>query len=356
MIPSPDTLHFIVPGSLLQRTGGYLYDARMVEGLRRRGWRVRVHELAGRFPEPDALARESLGRALSGIEGGSRVVVDGLALGGSPEAARAHAERLRLVALVHHPLSDETGLSDDARARLFASERDALAVCSGVIVTSPYTARRLTGYGVPASKVRTVVPGTSSAPRASGPGAEAPPSLLCVGIVTPRKGQDVLIRALAELVELPWTCTLAGDLERDPPFAASVRGLVERLGLGSRVDLAGELAAPALARRYDQASVFVLPSHYEGYGMALSEALARGLPVVSTTGGAIPETVPEEAGILVPPGDPAALARALEVVLRDPERRSAAAAAALRHGTRLPDWETQTGSFHTALLDLTTDG
>lgn len=348
-------LHLVVPGALDQPTGGYLYDARMARGLERRGWTVEVGELPGRFPDVDATAREALEKALARRPDDALVVVDGLALGGLPEVAERHAGRLVIVGLVHHPLADETGLEPGLRERLRASEAEALRACAGVVVTSPHTAERVRAMGIPDGAIRAVVPGTESARPARGPSPREPPRLLCVASVTPRKGHDVLVDALARLRDRPWECVCVGSLRRDPGHADHVRARVRREGLGARIRFEGELDPGEVERHYDRSSLFVLASRYEGYGMALAEALVRGIPVVSTTGGAIPSTVADGAGVLVPPGDAPALARALAPLL-DPERgggrRAALAAAALRAGRRLPDWDAAASSFAGALLEL----
>ncbi|MCY4074046.1 MAG: glycosyltransferase family 4 protein [Acidobacteria bacterium] len=361
------SLHLVVPGPLDQRTGGYLYDARMAEGLRRRGWRVTVHSLGGRFPDADETARTSMTAALAAIPAGATALVDGLALGGLPEPVAAERRRLRILALVHHPLSDETGLPPEVRDRLAGSERRALAAAHGVIVTSRFTARGLRRFGVDAGRVRVVEPGTERPPRESArPGSGAPPRLLSVGAVVPRKGHDVLVRALARIAHLPWEWDCAGSLERDPGHAARVLAAVESQGLADRVRFAGECDPVTLAALYAESALFVLASHYEGYGMVLAEALAHGLPIVSTTGGAIPETVPAEAAVLVPPGDDAALAAALAPLLADSdreaggqsgaERRAVLAAAAHRHAAALPGWDAAAAAFADALTALARPG
>jgi glycosyltransferase involved in cell wall biosynthesis len=352
-------LHLIVPGPLDQRTGGYLYDARIAEGLTALGWRVIAHRLKGRFPEGDACAESSLTRTLEGIPEGARVVLDGLAMSPLPDPLRAHRDRLRLTALIHHPLADETGLDAAEHTRLTGLERESLAHCAGVVVTSAFSARRLGEYGVPASRVRVVPPGTDKARAAVGPGPGEPPRLLCVGSVIPRKGQDVLVRALARVAVLPWSCVCAGSLTRTPEFADSVLALAGALGLEDRIDFPGELSAPELHALYHSASIFVLATHYEGYGMVLAEALARGLPVLSTRGGAVPDTVPPEAGVLVPPGDETALSVALEELLSGPEgaaRRTELAEGSLRHGGSLPTWGDAALAFEGAVQELPPGG
>ena len=358
---SDPALHVVVPGPLDQRTGGYIYDARIVDGLRRLGWRVTVHSLPGRFPSGGAHARASLNGVLERLPDGARVVIDGLALGALPAAARAAAGRLRLVALAHLLLADETGLDARRRARYLASERRALAACAGVVATSEYTAARVAALGVHAAAVRVVPPGTDPAPPARGPGPDDPPRILCAATVIPRKGQDVLVEALAQLDDLAWTCVCAGSLKRAPAFARAVRRQAREARLAARIAFPGECGAAEMEAQYAASSLFVLPSHFEGYGMVLTEALARGLPVVSTTGGAIPHTLPPEAGILVPPGDAPALAAALRSLLAAggasgasaAARRARLASAARRHAAGLADWDGASEAFAAALLALT---
>ena len=350
---SPE-LHVVVAGPLEQRTGGYIYDARIVAGLRRLAWQVIVHSLDGQFPDADALARQSLERTLRDLPDGARVVVDGLAMGGLPAPVRANRERLRILALVHHPLSEETGLAPPVRARFAASEREALAGCRGVLVTSEFTASRLESFGIPAERVRAVLPGVDRVPPARGPIADEPPMLLCVASVIPRKGHDVLVRALARLRDARWTCVCAGSVTRAPAFASAVTVQTREVGLTDRIQFLGECESDALDGWYDASSVFVLASHYEGYGMALTEALARGLPVVSTTAGAIPDAVPPDAGVLVPPGNDAALAEALAPLLSDGgSERRAVSAAARRYAESLPTWAQTVAAFAAATLELT---
>jgi glycosyltransferase involved in cell wall biosynthesis len=342
-------LHFAVPGDLDTLTGGYLYDRRVVDELRAAGWDVTVHTLDASFPHPGAAAREDARRVLAKVPDGAALVADGLALGTLPELAEHVSQRLRLTALVHHPLADETGLDAASVARLRVSERRALAAAARVIVTSAATARALAAnYAVPPSRIAVVEPGTDPAPLARGSGSGAV-SLLCVASLTPRKGHAVLLDALAAMGARRWRLVCAGSKERDPGTAAALAAQIGRLALADRVELAGELAPSALAALYDRADAFVLASFHEGYGMALAEALARGLPVVSTAAGAIPDTVRADAGLLVPPGDVAALAAALRRLLDDADLRARLAAGARAARERLPTWTAATARFASAL-------
>jgi glycosyltransferase involved in cell wall biosynthesis len=338
---------FVVAGSPAQLTGGYLYDARIAAGLGELGWRVATYGLDGRFPRPDARARRALDDCLATHPEGARVVIDGLVFGGLPEVARAHAERLELVALVHHPLAEETGLDPVVRAALVASERAALACAKRVVVTSRFTARQLAGYEVPAARIRVVEPGVDPAPLAAAD--HEPPRLLCVASITPRKAHLVLIEALTSLRALAWSCTLLGSSARDPEHAERVVQAIAASGLNARIALTGELAPHLLREHYLGADLFVLPSLFEGYGMVVSEAIAHGLPVLATRGGALAETLPPGAGVLVPPGDAVALAAALESLLGDAGARARLREAArLARGT-LRDWQCAAREFAAAL-------
>lgn len=334
-------VHFVVPGPLDQRTGGYLYDRRMVEGLRAAGREVTVHALPGRFPLVDDAARAAAAAALDAM-GGALPVIDGLAL---PAFADLRA---RLpgpwVALVHHPLALESGLPAEQVEALARIEGRLLPSAGRVIVTSAHTATDLATYRVPEARIGVVVPGTDPAPLARGSGGPGF-ALLCVASVTPRKGHLVLLEALAELVDLDWHLTCVGSLERDPRTAQEVAGAIARLGLDDRVALVGEQDEAGLAPLYDRADLFVLASYHEGYGMVLAEALARGLPIVATRAGATAGTVPPSAGMLVEPGDPAAFAGALRQVMTEPALRDLLCAGAASERERLPDWADAVRAF-----------
>lgn len=341
---------FLVPGDWDSRTGGYLYDRRIVDGLRAAGWRVARCSPGDGFPLPDAVARAQARRVIEALPDGALVVADGLGFSALPELAERHAKRLRWVALVHHPLAFESGLSPAEQARLFDSERHALACARQVVVTSPSTARALAAFDVPAGRITVVEPGTDRAARATGGGAGAEAlSLLCVATVTARKGHAVLIEALAGMPDRAWHLHCAGSLSRDATVAA-VRAGVARHGLDDRVTWHGEVDGPALEALYAQADLFVLPSFHEGYGMALAEALAHGLPIVSCAAGAIADTVPASAGVLVPPGDADALRDALQRLMDDAAWRATLAAGAREAAERLPTWD-DAGARFAAVLD-----
>jgi glycosyltransferase involved in cell wall biosynthesis len=341
-------LTFVVPGRLDTRTGGYGYDRRIVGGLRRLGWPVDVREVPGAFPHPSTAELDGLTRAFAGCPDGSLVVVDGLAFGAAPAQAASERARLRLVALVHHPLAEETGLAPFDAAALAAGERRALAAARAVVVTSHATAAALEAYGVARSRIAVVEPGTDPAPLARG-SHDGLIRLVSVGSVIPRKGHLVLIDALARLSNRSWRLTCVGSLERDPAAVETVRQRLRAGGLDDLVALAGEADAAGVNAYYDASDLFVLPTFHEGYGMAVAEAIAHGLPVISTRTGGIPELVGGEAGILVGAGDVSGLATTLSRVLADAGLRARLAAGARERRSRLPTWEGAAARFGDAL-------
>ena len=347
-------LSFVVPGPIGQISGGYLYDRRVVEGLRAEGRALALVELPGRFPDADDLARKSAAACLAALPDGAAVCIDGLALAAFEAVLPAEAKRLAILVLVHHTLALETGLGLEAAARYAALERALLPHCQGILCPSPRSAADVAAYGVPQDRIAVVPPGTDRpvSPAGGLPERSAdrpgPVRLLTVATVTPRKGHRLLVEALADLAQHgfergatdapDWHLTAIGSLDRDPETVAALRRLIAERGLGDRISLAGEWPPERLPEAYRAADLFVLPSFYEGYGMAYAEAMAYGLPVIGTNAGAIPETVPAEAGILVRAGDRSALAAALAQMIGDPALRRRHAAGARVAAAAFVDW------------------
>jgi glycosyltransferase involved in cell wall biosynthesis len=348
------TLALLAPGSLDTPTGGYAYDRRMAHELRARGWRVDVHVVEGGFPFPDPSALNRADAVLGGLADGTRVLCDGLAFGAMPDAAVRHGSRLCLVALVHHPLALETGLAPEAAAALAASERTALAATRGVVVTSIATAAGLADYGVSRDRIAVVEPGIDPAARSRGTraaDATADVELLCVASLVPRKGHLVLLEALARLRRLPWRLTCVGSPELDPDAAARVHARVNELGLASRVTFTGAAIGADLDRAYERADAFVLATYYEGYGLAVAEAVARGLPVVCSDTGAAAALVGADSGVIVPPGEVEALTAALARIVGDDAQRAVLARGAAARAATLRTWPQAAAVLETALLD-----
>jgi len=342
---------FAIPGDLNLASGGYSYDRRVMAECRLAGVNATYLALPDGFPFPSGEALTHSADLLRALPEGQAVLVDGLALGVLPPKMLRNLRR-PLAALVHHPLALEAGLSAAQQAQLFASERAALAEAATVIVTSPMTARILASdYAVSSDRLVIAVPGTDPAPRATG--TSTPPRILAVGTVIPRKAYGVLVEALDASRSHDWICHIVGATDRDPGETQALRALIDARGLAERIILRGSMNAEALEGEYDAADIFVSASLFEGYGMALTEALAHGLPIVAARGGAIAETLPAGAAMLVPPGDAGALAEAISGLLADPHLRRQAAGNAWAQAQALPRWPETAAIIAAAMRSLT---
>lgn len=339
-------------------SGGNIYDRRVCLGLAAAGRPVREILAHGSWPRPDANACAELARSLAAVPDSSVVVLDGLIACGVPEVVVPEADRLKLVVVVHLPLADEAGLAPEVAADLDAGERRTLHAARAVVATSTWTANRLTEHhGVSPSRLHVVSPGTDPAPLA--PGTDGVSRLLCVGSLTPTKGQDLLVDALAEAVDLPWTCDLVGPWGRDSGFVDRLRETITARGLDGRVRLAGPRTGEALAHAYAAADLLVVPSRAETFGMVVTEALARGIPVLATAVQGLPDTLgraPDGSvpGMLVPPGHARALAVALRKWFVDKEWRGRLATSARDRRGMLSTWNETSRHLAQLLGRLTT--
>ena len=315
---TPVFTKFLVPADVDDRayaSGGNTYDRRIAQ--------------AAGMPLVRVSGASDLERALAALPDGASAVLDGLVACPAPEVVVPQAARLRLVVLLHLQLADETGLAPSVAADLDRREHATLHAADAVVATSSWARQRaIEHHGLAAEKVRVVVPGVDPAPLApAGPGNR----LLCVGSVTPRKGQDLLAAALSGLADLAWSCTCVGSVRRDPDFVRALR-------VPAGMAIAGAVSDAELSAHYDAADLLVLPSRGETYGMVITEALARGIPVLATAVDAVPDTV-GSSGLLVPPEDVGALREALRVWLSDAELRDRWRAAALARREQLVGWD-----------------
>jgi glycosyltransferase involved in cell wall biosynthesis len=340
-------VHFVVPDGINDPTrpsGGNAYDRHVCRGLASSGWSVREHAVPGFWSRPDGASFAALDGVAQRIPDDAVVVLDGLVASTAPEVLLPQARRLRLVVLVHMPLGHRPadGRADDARMR----ERAVLSAATAVITTSAWSRRRLLElYSLPADRVHVAEPAVDAADLATGTATGE--ALLCVAAVTPDKGHDVLLDALATVTDLSWRCVCVGRLDRAPAFVEDLRRRSLDAGLGDRVCFAGPLAGADLDRVYGDADLLVLASRGEAYGMVVTEALARGLPVVATDVGGLTEALGHGAdgirpGLLVPPEDPAALGAALRDWLGDAELRGWLRRAACERRESLSGWSTTT--------------
>ncbi|MEV4260380.1 glycosyltransferase family 4 protein [Kribbella sp. NPDC049584] len=339
-------VHVLVPDGIddpLRPSGGNVYDRRVCRGLMALGWSVHEHAVAGQWPRPDAAARFAAAAALAQVPDGGVVLVDGLLASVIPEVLEPEADRLRLVVLLHMP-------RDDAR------EVAALSAASAIVATSEWTQRWLLDhYDLPRDQVYVVRPGADMAEVAAG--SVSGGRLLCVGAITPAKGPDVLLEALAMVDDPAWRCVFVSSLELDLEFVDGLRRQAKDRRLADRVCFAGPLTGAELESAYAEADALVLASQFETYGMVVTEALARGLPVVATEVGGVPEALGHASdgsrpGLLVAPRDPHALAQALRRWLGDPLERARLRAAARSRRLTLSDWAQTSGELSAVLADV----
>lgn len=349
-------LVFVISADYERRTGGWVYDARLMRELAAIGWRIRELILPAGFPYPSERARAQSAEAFAGLAEGTLVVADQLCLGVLPEVARRDAQRLRLVMIVHHPLvleQDGSRAEDDPFGR---SEREALRHVRLAVATSRTTAQFLQErFGVDGGRIIVARPGTDNRPLAEG-GGGAGLSLLSVGAVVPRKDHGALVSALRGFRNEAWQLTIVGNTTRAPDHVAAVRAQIAAAGLQDRVRLAGELDEDALEQAWRRADVYVAASRHEGFGMAIAEAISRGLPVVTTEAGAVGEWLASDSALIVPTGDVEALGRALAKVLRQPEIRTALVRGARGQRMRLSSWADTASDIDAALVRVTAEG
>ena len=338
---------FLIPGDIETQTGGYAYARALIAHGELLGLTLQPVQLPGDFPFPSETSVAETGAILAALASDRPALVDGLAFGALPEEAVARSAA-QLVVLLHHPLGYETGLDDSTAAGLIAREKAALAHACAVVVPSEHVAGVLReAFDVPGNRITVAPPGTQVIQPSLRSGN--PPVILTAATITPRKGHDVLVTALAELTELPWVARFIGSTDRDTETTARLRAQIADCGLDHRIELTGSVPETMKRAYYHAADFFVLASHYEGFGMVFAEAMVAGLPIVATTGGAVPELVPAEAGILVPPGDISGLRDAIAIVLTDRDRADAMASAARAAGRQLPRWDTTTATLKSVL-------
>ena len=338
----------IVPAPFDTVSGGYGYDRRIVAGLRDLGHEVAVAELPGRYPLTDETARDAACACLDRLAAGTKPVIDGLALPAFAGLDDALASA-GVIGLIHHPTSLEPGLADADQTRLRDIEHRLFRRLHRLIVTSDLTGETLASrFGAEQGRIAVVCPGTDDAPRAAGSGGPTC-QILSIGTLIPRKGHDLLLRALARLFDLDWRLTIVGSETADPVHAAGLRALAEELGIASRVRFMGAVVGDALEALWQSADLFALATHYEGYGMVIAEALKRGLPIVVTNGGAAGALLTPEAGMVCPPGDRDQVSKTLRRLIFGTDLRREIADNAWQLGQTLSSWADQAALFARAL-------
>jgi glycosyltransferase involved in cell wall biosynthesis len=335
----PREAAFLIPGDLHTRTGGTVYDRRLLETLNQIGQTTRHVPVMTSWPRPTQAAQQELAAILASLPPEMPLIVDGLILG-AMETNLLAAQTRRIVAMLHHPLGLEAGLAPDVAAYLLTREEANLRHVAHVVVPSEHTRDILmSDFGVSGTRISVALPGFDRPAPPIAPSATIrPPLILSVGIICARKGHDVLLDALAQVADLDWQTVIVGRVIDDDVQTALLAQRT-RLGLDRHVTFAGTITPHALDTLYRQASLFALATRYEGYGMVLSEAQLYGLPILSCAVGAVPQTVARGGAVLVPPDDPGAFAGQMRALLADTRHRDQLARDSLQAGATLPHWQ-----------------
>ena len=347
-----NTVHLVVPSGVDdpgRSTGGNVYDRRIRRGLVDAGWTVAEHAVPGPWPGPRA--RRALAHELAAVPDGGVVLVDGLVASGADAVVVPETERLRIVVLLHLPLGADTR---DAEIR--EHEQRSLAASAGVVATSDWSRRwLLEEYDLLEDRVHVAEPGVDRAPVADA--SETGGRLLCVAAVTPGKGYDVLVDALAEVGGDGWRCVCVGSVTRDPSHHQDLLHRSREAGVAERVHFVGPRSGRDLEASYATADVLLLASRFETFGMVVTEALAHGVPVITTVVGGLPETLgrlPDgtRPGVLVPPDDPSALSEEVRVWLRDDGIRASLREAARARRATLAGWDRTVSGISRVLSEV----
>lgn len=346
----PTPAAFAIPGDITQKTGGYIYERKLLEGLRAAGHPVEHIAVAGTFPDPSADEMEDALSKMAGVPDGVPLIIDGLLFGGMATSGFARI-KAPVIAMIHHPLGLETGLSQTRSRHLLALEKANLAYARHVLVPSAHTAKTLIdGFNVPPERITIAPPGFALAkPRLERPG---PPLILSVGLLAARKGHDVLVDALAQMTDLDWHCEIVGGTH-DRAVEQALVDQIEALGLSQRIHMAGLVSDQMLSDLFRSAHIFALATRYEGYGMVFGDAMRHGLPIVTCAAGAVPDTVPDSAGTLTPVDDPSAFASALRTYLTDPTAHARASEGSAAAGRTLSDWSRTAAAASEVISRLT---
>lgn len=335
--------HLVIPAVAEVPSGGDVYNRRAAQGLHALGWQVRTAVVPGSWPHPDRIALRTLRDALAALPDGALVLLDGIIACCAPEILIPHAHRLRTVVLVHLPLARELGLPAETARDLHRREGETLRGVGMAVVPSRWVAGHITReHDLRHTAVRVVAPGVDPAPVA--PGFDGATNLLSLAAVTPTKGQDLIVDGLARVGDLDWHWRGVGARQRAPAFVSLLEQRISEHGIGEHAELPGPRVDRELAAALATADLLVVGSRTETFGMVITEALARGVPVVAFAVGGIPEALGKDSGgsvpgMLVQPEDPAALADALRVWLENPLRRSRLRASALDRRGILNSWE-----------------
>jgi len=342
---------FIIPGDINLPTGGYRYDKEIINAWKNSGVEVELINFVGNYPFPSEKEQQTAIDSIKNFPKADIAVIDGLLGGASPDFIKLLAQHIPVTALIHHPLCLENGLDEGTAKKLEASEKQGLEFVKNIITTSPATAKTVSElFQFKTDQIHTVLPGVTRGEFAKG-SVNSTVNLLCVGSVIKRKGHRFLLEALSQIKHLDWQLDCYGSTEFDKNLFAELNEMLKTNKLSEKIKFHGAVSDAELEAAYLSADIFVLPSLYEGYGMVYAEAIVRGLPVIATNAGAIPQTVPKTCGILIEPENSKMLKQAIEQLISDSELRDQYRNATIREEPNFPTWQKSAHQFAAILKE-----
>lgn len=343
---------FVIPGDINLPTGGYRYDKEIINAWKNAGIDVELISLEGNYPFPSEKDKTVALDAIQNFPKADIAVVDGLLGGASPQFIHTLSKIMPVSALIHHPLCLENGLDEKKAQALKTSEQKGLELVSQVITTSSATSKTVFDlFEFDRDKIHTVLPGVKRTRISQGSESQTA-HLLCVGSIIERKGHKILLQALSPLKNLDWRLDCYGSTEFDKKLFDELQDIINSEALSDKVKFHGAVSDELLEASYAQSDVFVLPSLFEGYGMVYAEAIVCGLPIIATTAGAIPDTVPETCGILTEPGNVKSLQEALEKMISNEDLRNNYKQGARNAAAEFPTWQSSATQFVEILKDI----
>lgn len=344
-------LHFLIPGDINTLTGGYVYNKYIIEGLKTLGYVVNLHQLAGDFPFPSKQSMVECYSIFSDIPAREPIFIDSLAFGPMHKIIGKYFGKNPVIAIMHLPLPKNPNFSPAQKDKLYLQEKNSLGFATCIVAVSEFTKQLILDYGIDSNKIVVINPGVIDIPRkATYP--NFPKNLLCVGSYLPGKGQLLLIQALSELIEMKWTLAMYGIQDFDANYVKQIQNSIEKTQLTERVFMNPPIAGKVLTNAYLHADLFVLPSLFENFSMALNDALYCGIPVVTTDGGGIPFSVPKDMGVFVPKGNAKELKYALANILTDSMLYKNLYVAASNYYKTANTWEKSIKLFHTLIQNF----
>ena len=345
-------IHFLIPEDINLLKGNYVYNKRIAEGLKAIGHQVIIQQLPDDFPFPSDTSLQQCRQIMGAIPQAEPVIIDNLVFGVIPDILKDFYLQKPIVALVHITLSADPNLTAYQREMVLSLEKKAQKYAKKFIVSSSYTANLLTAAGIEKNQINVIIPGVDNYPQKKiYPGK--PSKLLSIANFTRNKGYMTLMKALTALKNKDWELHCYGNLNFDKEYVDELQMIIRRNGLKEKVWLHGPVSGKELSDVYLNADLFIHASNFETYGMAVAEALAHGIPVITSTGGGICETVPVKMGQFFNPGDVYVLQTIIEELLENPQLYKTLYTEASTYHNQVHTWQKSLESFELTLKEVT---